>query len=183
VPLSRNLGTLTSWKPLGPSGPVMGQLYFYHLKLRIQLMRTLCTLCERNTCTHFIKQLPTRISVLFRQDLFVSLLSIKEELNVNVGYSDVLYFVILFFSLRQTPPCEVCCSGNRISCHVVWRKHSERFEEPVLSIFRFYCNENCSSEKSRLIFKGMHIITSQGTVIFMYCRNTLKQITNTTPKL
>jgi len=27
VPLSRNLGTLTSWNPLGPSGPVMGLLY------------------------------------------------------------------------------------------------------------------------------------------------------------
>jgi len=27
VPLSRNLGTLTSWNPLGHSGPVMGLLY------------------------------------------------------------------------------------------------------------------------------------------------------------
>jgi hypothetical protein len=27
VPLSRNLGTLTSWNPLGPSGPVTGLLY------------------------------------------------------------------------------------------------------------------------------------------------------------
>jgi len=30
VPLSRNLGTLTSWNPLGPSGPVTGLLYLYH---------------------------------------------------------------------------------------------------------------------------------------------------------
>jgi len=29
IPLSRNLGTLTSWNPLGPSGPVMGLLYLY----------------------------------------------------------------------------------------------------------------------------------------------------------
>ena len=29
VPLSRNLGTLTSWKPLGHSRPVMGLLYLY----------------------------------------------------------------------------------------------------------------------------------------------------------
>jgi len=29
VPLSRNLGTLTSWNPLGHSGPVMGLLYLY----------------------------------------------------------------------------------------------------------------------------------------------------------
>jgi len=27
VPLSRNLGTITSRNPLGPSGPVTGQLY------------------------------------------------------------------------------------------------------------------------------------------------------------
>jgi len=32
VPLSRNLGTLTSWKPLGPSGPITGLLYLYMLK-------------------------------------------------------------------------------------------------------------------------------------------------------
>ena len=29
VPLSRNLGTSTSWNPLGPSGPVTGLLYLY----------------------------------------------------------------------------------------------------------------------------------------------------------
>ena len=29
VPLSRNLGTLTSWNPLDPSGPVMELLYLY----------------------------------------------------------------------------------------------------------------------------------------------------------
>jgi len=29
VPLSRNLGTLTSWNPLGLSGPVTGLLYLY----------------------------------------------------------------------------------------------------------------------------------------------------------
>ena len=29
MPLSRNLGTLTSWNPLGLSGPVMGLLYLY----------------------------------------------------------------------------------------------------------------------------------------------------------
>jgi len=29
VPLSRNLGTLTSWNTLGPSEPVMGLLYLF----------------------------------------------------------------------------------------------------------------------------------------------------------
>ena len=29
VPLSRNLGTLTSWNPLGHSRPVTGLLYLY----------------------------------------------------------------------------------------------------------------------------------------------------------
>ena len=29
VPLSRNLGTLTSWNPLGHSGPVTGLLYMH----------------------------------------------------------------------------------------------------------------------------------------------------------
>ena len=30
VPLSRNLGTLTSWNPLGLSRPVMGMLYLFN---------------------------------------------------------------------------------------------------------------------------------------------------------
>ena len=29
VPMSRNLRALTSWKPLGPSGPVRGLLYLF----------------------------------------------------------------------------------------------------------------------------------------------------------
>ena len=29
VPLSRNLGTSTSWSPLGPSGPITGLLHLY----------------------------------------------------------------------------------------------------------------------------------------------------------
>ena len=29
VPLSRNLGNVTSWNPLGPSGSVMGLLYLF----------------------------------------------------------------------------------------------------------------------------------------------------------
>ena len=33
VPLSRNLGTLTSWNPLGLSRPVMGLIYLYLLHL------------------------------------------------------------------------------------------------------------------------------------------------------
>jgi hypothetical protein len=34
VPLSRNLGTLTSWNPLGPSRPVTGLLYpFFYAQL------------------------------------------------------------------------------------------------------------------------------------------------------
>jgi len=73
------------------------------------------TLCERNACIHFIKQLQIGISILFRHELFLSLLSIKEEFSLNVGYSDVFYFVILLYSLKQTPPCEVCGSGNRMS--------------------------------------------------------------------
>jgi hypothetical protein len=38
VPLSRNLGTLTSWNPLGHSGAVMGLLYLYsYLGLKLGL--------------------------------------------------------------------------------------------------------------------------------------------------
>jgi len=33
LPLSRNLGALTSWNPLGLSRPVMGLLYLYVVRL------------------------------------------------------------------------------------------------------------------------------------------------------
>jgi len=41
VPLSRNLGTLTTWNPLGLSRPVMGFLYLYlYLSDYVQLKDT-----------------------------------------------------------------------------------------------------------------------------------------------
>ena len=45
VPMSRNLGTLTSWNPLGPSGPVTGLLYLYLLPLlfHINIRSTFCS--------------------------------------------------------------------------------------------------------------------------------------------
>jgi hypothetical protein len=33
VPMSRNLGALTSWNPVGLFRPVMGQLYLYSLDM------------------------------------------------------------------------------------------------------------------------------------------------------
>ena len=37
VPLSRNLGTLTSWNPLGHSRPVTGLLYLYSKNVSIYI--------------------------------------------------------------------------------------------------------------------------------------------------
>jgi len=36
VPLSCNLGALTSWNPLGHSRPVTGLLYLYHYHIQIK---------------------------------------------------------------------------------------------------------------------------------------------------
>jgi hypothetical protein len=43
VPLSRNLGTLTSWNPLGHSRPVTGLLYLYIQVSRSVTVRVVCT--------------------------------------------------------------------------------------------------------------------------------------------
>jgi len=37
VPLSRNLGVLTSWNPLGLSRPVTGLIYLYRFIIKINL--------------------------------------------------------------------------------------------------------------------------------------------------
>ena len=42
VPLSRNLGTLTHWNPLGSSGPVTGLLYFLPCLTKKQLAAPCC---------------------------------------------------------------------------------------------------------------------------------------------
>ena len=34
MPLSCNLGALTSWNPLGHSRPVTGLLYLYHIRVK-----------------------------------------------------------------------------------------------------------------------------------------------------
>ena len=39
MPLSRNMGTLTSWNPLGHFRPVTGLLYLYHFVGNISLVR------------------------------------------------------------------------------------------------------------------------------------------------
>jgi hypothetical protein len=52
VPLSRNLGTLTSWNPLGHSGPVTGLLYLLPVidpptvKENISFDQTVCFHCS-----------------------------------------------------------------------------------------------------------------------------------------
>ena len=65
VPLSRNLGNLTSWNPLALSTPVMGLLYLYLLKLNVSCMlvslarhsRVIATpaLCTTDTVTEYLK--------------------------------------------------------------------------------------------------------------------------------
>jgi len=62
VPLSRYLGTLTSWNPLGPSGTVTGLLYLYlcadkHIQLVTQPRQkhqVLRECADVQTCLHII---------------------------------------------------------------------------------------------------------------------------------
>ena len=58
VPLSRNLGTLTSWNPLGPSGPVMELLYFYlylpHTKQAAFSLHDQSIVTVRENTTHLL---------------------------------------------------------------------------------------------------------------------------------
>ena len=70
VPLSRNLGTLTSWNPVGPSGPVMGLIYLYftysytiilfcfmmlciYFSARFNHVTLFCFICFRKNMVHF----------------------------------------------------------------------------------------------------------------------------------
>jgi len=61
MPLSRNLGTLTSWNPLGNSRPVTGLLY--HLLVTVHLFS-----CSHN-CFHISLLLPLTSFSVFLQNL------------------------------------------------------------------------------------------------------------------
>jgi len=45
VPLSRNLGTLTSWNPLGHSRPVTGLIYLFYLSYFFHFYSSFTTYC------------------------------------------------------------------------------------------------------------------------------------------
>ena len=67
MPLSRNLGALTSWNPLGLSRPVMGLIYFYLTYLLTPRCRVLL---EQLTGLQLVKKFPafhgTRRSITAR---------------------------------------------------------------------------------------------------------------------
>jgi hypothetical protein len=55
VPLSRNLGTLTSWNPLGTSGPVKGLIYLYacnkfYFIMCFSWLMDCTSVCPRHQC-------------------------------------------------------------------------------------------------------------------------------------
>ena len=55
VPLSRNLGTLTSWNPLGPSGSVTGLIFTLALRTILKKAFGLNMLCHDCTIFYVIK--------------------------------------------------------------------------------------------------------------------------------
>ena len=76
VPLSRNLGTLTSWNPLGLSRPVMGLLYLYVSEtiFRVQL---------KHACLDFIKN----VTAIQKENWKTC--HIKQQNNRSIIYNDL----------------------------------------------------------------------------------------------
>jgi len=92
VPLSRYLGTLTSWNPLGPSGTVTGLFYFYtgNISIKVKLRPH-----SRKHCCRGKAEIVT-----FSKCVFAALV-IKHapDYSVLCGLSD---FTIFFHTISQT---------------------------------------------------------------------------------
>ena len=100
MPLSCNLGTLTSWNPLGHSRPVTGLLYLYVYKYRLRVCNNFCI----STATMVAR---TRLHV---------------TLYVHWHYIPyvVLYVISVLswfwnISLPHVPPCKYACQVQRTS--------------------------------------------------------------------
>jgi len=62
VPLSRNLGTLTSWNPLRPSGPVTGLLYLLRLLSSIRKQKATSIVHRHNHHHHHHHHVPPHVA-------------------------------------------------------------------------------------------------------------------------
>ena len=77
VPLSRNLGTLTSWNHLGLSRPVMGLLYLLRISAAYALVYCLAILTTILICANELVITFIQLEYLF--------LTCTEELSRKVG--------------------------------------------------------------------------------------------------
>jgi len=122
VPLSRNLGTLTSWNPLGLSRPVMGLLYLLHGG-RSQY-------APSNRWYQ-----PTRIKGVITQ-------SIRKSVIFHVCFLSVFIYYINYVILRL---CHRNCGTEKLFRQFgflldrLYAVNVQTWEAPVLTSFTFQC--------------------------------------------
>jgi len=142
VPLSRNLGTLTSWNPLGPSEPVTGLLYLY-------LLTTWCrVLLEKLTGLQLLK----KFSVFYGTRRFITALTSVRHLSLSWAnpiqstYPHPTSFTFIyiyvwghgcFYTVFLVASCP-CCFTLQISRQSSSFKHRTHRSMSLGSKFMFY---------------------------------------------
>ena len=157
MPLSRNVGTLTSWNPLGHSGPVMRLLYL------------LLTCCKWDVCSWFqtftvfwieyifFWVIPRRLNFICRRFGTLCLLCgvfpiIERVLQFRPHRVEVFLISnfrrvlnIVFFLLGKSLASEFYMPTFRITLCVPKRRHT-KFRPRVISPKKAYNKGKCSSD-------------------------------------
>ena len=112
MPLSRNLGTLTSWNPLGHSGPVTGLIYLIFIiqifKAFIRAYLRSVTFSGLGRIRPIDRHLPTTIG---KQDCFVTTL-----LNAVCCFLEYDNYIGQQYDVRALLPLSVRYSKEAVDC-------------------------------------------------------------------
>jgi len=135
VPLSRNLGTLTSWNSLGPSGPVTGLLYLYLYQFKSWLYslkfyvtfdgpsRHVLRQYRKWSHDHFLSSLIIRGTTIEHDDFQMLFwwIGLNTQNKKNYRVSVVKCHLLITFHFFIITPLNWCSWHATLSCNHDWK--------------------------------------------------------------
>jgi len=124
VPLSRNLGTLTSWNPLGLSRPVMGLLY-----LSLYMFRTVFPSIIRSSTLYiqqqaFVRQILLSAGRKTKRPSETCRVSFQNKIIRYIGASSWFYYRNSFFLIMSLETITVSYESLTKHINTLFRKNA-----------------------------------------------------------
>ena len=161
VPLSWNLGNLTSWNPLGHSRPVMGLIYL--LYVRSLFAPTKCTLYIQHTPTPYFSYMFRRVPRPFQGEFTCSLLKIIWFYKARNNDANEAKYYTPSYNWQKRPPASISlsvCSSFRP--HGTTRVSLDRFSWH--SIFEHFSKKKTAEKIQHLPKKNSVALVRERTV-------------------